>query len=85
MTMGPGSRLTPTFIIEPKNVGYDVPVKWVLLNDEDTSKSLLEIVDGEVIYDVAKDGKQNECSDMQYHTISTIKRTYWGRGNKDGF
>lgn len=40
-----------------KNVGYDVPVKWVLLNDEDTSKSLLEIVDGEVIYDVAKDGK----------------------------
>ena len=40
-----------------KNVGYDVPVKWVLLNDEDTSKSLLEIVDGEILYDISKDSK----------------------------
>lgn len=38
-----------------KNAGYDVPVKWILLNDEDTSKSLIEIVDGEVLYDIAKD------------------------------
>lgn len=39
------------------NLGYDVPVKWVLLNDLDTSKSLLESINGEITYDISKDGK----------------------------